>query len=146
MQSIHSLTLDELGALVGAAGEKPFRAKQIFHWVYEKKVADWDRMTDLNKELRTRLQEKFSLSSIRKKSTEESKDGETIKFLWELSDGKLVESVLICSHRPAHRLRLLAGGMSRALRFLRFWKRGAAAQFEHLRDLRTGLPDRPVFA
>jgi 23S rRNA (adenine2503-C2)-methyltransferase len=98
MQSIHSLTLDELSALVSAAGEKPFRAKQIFHWVYEKKVTDWDRMTDLNKELRARLQEKLSLSSIRKKNTEASKDAETLKFLWELSDGKLVESVLICSH------------------------------------------------
>lgn len=97
MQSIHSLSLDEFSKLIIAEGEKAFRAKQIFHWVYEKKVCDWDLMSDLNKSLRSSLKEKFSLSSIRQKNTEASKDEETIKFLWELADGKLVESVLICS-------------------------------------------------
>ncbi len=97
MESIHSLSLEELTRLIAEEGEKPFRAKQIFHWIYEKKVCDWDQMTDLNKTLRSKLKERFSLSSIQQRSVEASKDGETIKFLWELSDGKLVESVLICS-------------------------------------------------
>lgn len=97
MQSIHSLNLDELSRLLVEEGEKPFRAKQIFNWIYEKKVCDWERMTDLNKALRNKLQEKFPLSSIKQKNIEVSKDGETIKFLWELTDGKLVESVLIYS-------------------------------------------------
>jgi 23S rRNA (adenine2503-C2)-methyltransferase len=97
MQSIHILSLEELVALMGKEGEKPFRAKQIFHWVYKKKVCDWEKMTDLSGELRSRLQQHFSLVSIRQKNSEVSKDAETIKFLWELSDGKLVESVLIGS-------------------------------------------------
>ncbi len=97
MQSIHNLSLEELTKLFANEGEKPFRAKQIFHWVYEKKVSDWDQMSDLNKQLRSKLKEKFSLCSILQKNVEASKDEETIKFLWELSDGKLVESVLICS-------------------------------------------------
>lgn len=97
MQSIHSLNLEELGQLLVQEGEKPFRAKQIFNWAYERKECDWEKMTDLNKALRAKLQEKFSLSSIKLKNTEASKDEETTKFLWELSDGKLVESVLICS-------------------------------------------------
>jgi 23S rRNA (adenine2503-C2)-methyltransferase len=97
MQSLHSLSLEELTRFLIEEGEKPFRAKQVFQWVYERKECDWERMTDLNKQLRTKLKEKFSLSSIAQKSTQASKDEETIKFLWELSDGKLVESVLICS-------------------------------------------------
>lgn len=97
MQSIHSLSLEELSELFVKEGEKAFRAKQIFHWVYEKKVCDWEKMTDLNKALRAKLQGKLSLASIQQKTTETSKDSETIKFLWELADGKLVESVLIYS-------------------------------------------------
>ncbi|MBS0605207.1 MAG: 23S rRNA (adenine(2503)-C(2))-methyltransferase RlmN [Verrucomicrobia bacterium] len=97
MQSIHSMSLEELGKLISEEGEKPFRAKQIFHWVYEKKECDWEKMTDLNKSLRARLKDKFSLSTITQKNSEVSKDEETIKFLWELFDGKLVESVLIIS-------------------------------------------------
>src|SRR5579871_850304 len=97
MQSLHSMNLEELSQLLSEEGEKPFRAKQIFHWIYERKVCDWDQMTDLNKALRAKLKEKFSLCSIVQKNVERSNDAETIKFLWELSDGKLVESVLICS-------------------------------------------------
>ncbi len=97
MLSIHDLHIDELAKLLTEEGEKSFRAKQIFHWVYEKKVCDFERMSDLNQSLRAKLKEKLSLSSIRQKNVEASKDAETIKFLWELSDGKLVESVLICS-------------------------------------------------
>jgi 23S rRNA (adenine2503-C2)-methyltransferase len=54
-------------------------------------------MTDLNKALRSKLRDLLSLSCISQKQLQESKDEETTKFLWELSDGKLVESVLICS-------------------------------------------------
>jgi 23S rRNA (adenine2503-C2)-methyltransferase len=97
MQSFHSLSLEELSQLLSKEGEKPFRAKQIFHWIYERKTNDWEKMTDLNKNLRAKLKEKFSLSSITQRSVRESKDEQTTKFLWELADGKWVESVLICS-------------------------------------------------
>lgn len=97
MHSIHALTLEECVSLLAAAGEKPFRAKQIFHWVYQKKVADWEKMTDLNAPLRVKLKGLFSLSSLKEKRMQRSQDEETIKFLWELADGKFVESVLILS-------------------------------------------------
>jgi 23S rRNA (adenine2503-C2)-methyltransferase len=97
MQSVHDFSLEDLQKFLISEGEKGFRAKQIFHSLYERKVADFDLMTDLNKALRTKLKEKLSICSLLQKSTEVSKDAETIKFLWELSDGKLVESVLICS-------------------------------------------------
>ncbi len=98
MQTIHDLSLEDLSRRLAQEGEKPFRAKQIFKWIYEKKECDWERMTDLNKDLRIKLQKMLCLSSISQKNVEVSKDQETIKFLWELADGKLVESVLICSH------------------------------------------------
>jgi 23S rRNA (adenine2503-C2)-methyltransferase len=97
MNTLHALTLEDLARALNEMGEKPFRAKQIFHWVYEKRVADWDKMTDLSGALRLKLKERFSLSSLKKKRELESEDRETIKFLWELADGKLVESVLILS-------------------------------------------------
>lgn len=97
MQPIQSLSLDELSQFLVSQGEQPFRAKQIFKWIYEKKVCDWDKMTDLNKGLRDKLKASFKIASIHQKKTESSLDGETIKFLWELEDGKRVESVLICA-------------------------------------------------
>ena len=95
--SIHSLSLSDLGEILVEQGEKAFRAKQIFHWLYERKEGDWEKMTDLNKELREKLKAKFSLPSLKLRRTLNSEDGETIKFLWELEDQQLVESVLICS-------------------------------------------------
>lgn len=97
MSSVHSISIEELAQLLSKEGEKPFRAKQIFHWIYERKVCDWEQMTDLNKTLRAKLKQKLPIFSISQKNIQQSKDEETIKFLWELSDGKLVESVLICS-------------------------------------------------
>jgi 23S rRNA (adenine2503-C2)-methyltransferase len=98
MNNIHSLSLDALASLLQERGEKPFRAKQIFQWIYEKRASDWDQMTDLGKSLRHTLQSTLSFSSLHLRKTTDSCDGETTKFLWELSDGKLVESVLILSH------------------------------------------------
>lgn len=95
--SVHGLGVDALGQLLVDEGEKPFRAKQILAWVYARRVSDWDDMTDLSLSLRTRLKERLGLSTLRQRGVEASKDGETTKFLWELPDGKLVESVLICS-------------------------------------------------
>jgi 23S rRNA (adenine2503-C2)-methyltransferase len=99
MQSLHNLSLEELMQFLSKEGERPFRAKQIFHWIYECKVDHWEKMTDLSKNLRFRLKENFLISSISQRNIQESKDEETTKFLWELSDGKLVESVLICSEK-----------------------------------------------
>src|ERR1700733_12850860 len=97
MQSIHALTLEACADILAGAGEKPFRAKQIFHWVYQKKVTDWEKMTDLSAPLRVKLKSLFSLGSLKEKRMQRSQDEQTIKFLWELADGKLVESVLILS-------------------------------------------------
>ena len=58
-------------------------------------MQSWDQMTNLSKALRVSLAEDFCLTSLKLKKTVDSEDGQTTKFLWELADGKLVESVLI---------------------------------------------------
>src|SRR5579862_7209655 len=97
MISFHSLSQEECADALTNEGEKPFRAKQIFQWVYGRREIDWDKMTNLGGTLREKLKGLFSLSTLKSRRTLQSKDEETIKFLWELSDGKLVESVLILS-------------------------------------------------
>lgn len=95
MQNLYSLTENQLKEWLVSQGEKPFHATQIFEWIYQKKVGSWNEMTNLSKKLREKLAEHFRLQALKLKKTVDSEDGETTKFLWELSDGNLVESVLI---------------------------------------------------
>ncbi|MBI3236147.1 MAG: 23S rRNA (adenine(2503)-C(2))-methyltransferase RlmN [Chlamydiales bacterium] len=93
----HEFSLEQWNEWFQSHGEKAFRSKQILQWVYGRLKTDWEEMTDLNKPLRELLAASFHWEGLSQKSVQHSQDGETIKFLWELSDGKLVESVLICS-------------------------------------------------
>lgn len=95
MQSLFDLTEVELKKWLTDKGEKPFRSSQILAWIYQKSVASWEGMSNLSKELRTKLSEHFLLNSLKPVRFVDSTDGDTTKFLWELADGKLVESVLI---------------------------------------------------
>ncbi len=97
MKSFHSTREEELKQWLIGCGEKPFRASQILDWVYKKGILDWNQMSNLGAPLKQKLAEHFQLNSLKLVKTEESTDGETTKFLWELVDGKLVESVLIRS-------------------------------------------------
>ena len=92
---ICGLTLAEVKEKLQEIGEPAFRANQIFDWIYHKKAASFDAMTNLSKELRSKLAQVFRYPSIRLIRTQQSE--ETTKFLWELSDGKQIESVLIYS-------------------------------------------------
>ena len=93
--NIHQFTLEALKAWLVENEEKPFRANQIFDWVYTNFVSSWDEMSNLNKSLKTLLADKISISSLKLVKTEKSSDGQTIKYLWQLEDEKFVESVLI---------------------------------------------------
>lgn len=95
MFDIFETTEEELGRKLVQIGEKSFRAKQIFEWIYQKGITDWDKMTNLSQNSRDAFARELSLSSLTLKQTQDSQDGETTKFLWQLKDGKLVESVLI---------------------------------------------------
>jgi len=78
-------------------GEREFHAKQIMDWIYQKGAASWEEMSNLSKQLRSKLSLSVSFPLLERVRVTESKDQETFKFLWRLRDGQLVESVLICS-------------------------------------------------
>lgn len=92
--SVYSLQLDDLKKWLEDNGEKAFRATQIFEWLYEKRVSSFDDMTNLSKELRNKLDENFTLTTLKTIIQQTSKDG-TIKFLFELQDGYSIETVLM---------------------------------------------------
>ncbi|MBQ6126286.1 MAG: radical SAM protein, partial [Erysipelotrichaceae bacterium] len=73
---------------------KAFHGRQIFRWIYDKRINDFDLMTDLSKNLIAKLKEDFTISPLTVIDRQISKDG-TQKFLFELEDKTLVESVLM---------------------------------------------------
>lgn len=79
---------------VMALDEKPFRALQVFKWIWQKGVTDFEQMTNVSKALRKVLAERAYLSTLTERLVQRSSDG-TAKFLWGLEDGYAVESVLI---------------------------------------------------
>lgn len=93
--NLFGLTLDQLQTLMEQAGEKRYRGRQLFQWIYQKGIFDLHRMTNLNRSLRERLAERFEirLPEIAGEQTDPH-DG-TRKFLVRLYDGALVEMVLI---------------------------------------------------
>ena len=93
-QFIHGLQFDELQAWVEEAGEKKFRAKQIWEWLYHQVAASWDDMTNLPKALREKLAKTFLFDPLEKVELQESETG-TRKILSRLVDGELIEEVLI---------------------------------------------------
>ncbi|MBE6954589.1 MAG: 23S rRNA (adenine(2503)-C(2))-methyltransferase RlmN [Ruminococcaceae bacterium] len=94
---IKSLTLQEMQQLFKDMGEPAFRAKQVFTWLH-RGAKSFDEMTNLSKSLREKLTEtcEITVPQVERKQVSQ-KDG-TIKYLWRLSDGNCVESVLMRYH------------------------------------------------
>jgi 23S rRNA (adenine2503-C2)-methyltransferase len=93
-KNIRQLSLPELEQYFENLGEKKFRAKQVYDWLWLKGAGSFEAMSNLSKELRTRLNEEFTLPSLTVDTTQVSSDG-TIKSRFRTSDGHLVEGVLI---------------------------------------------------
>jgi 23S rRNA (adenine2503-C2)-methyltransferase len=91
---ILSMTIEELSDLMLSIDEKKFRAKQIYQWLHEKRVCSFNEMTNLPKVLQDKLEEKCNITKLNKIRQVKSKDG-TIKYLFELNDHNVVESVLM---------------------------------------------------
>ena len=94
VNNIRTLTLAELEEYFQNIGEKKFRAKQVYEWLWQKQAQSFDAMTNLSKELRAKLNEHFSLPALTIDATQYSADG-TIKSRFKTVDGHLVEGVLI---------------------------------------------------
>jgi 23S rRNA (adenine2503-C2)-methyltransferase len=94
MREIKELNLGQLEELLKAWGRPDYQAKQIFSWLYQKKVQDFSAMSDLPLELRSRLKAEFSLQGLSLLKKQVSRDG-TEKFLFRLQDKNSIEAVVI---------------------------------------------------
>ena len=97
MNHLKSMTIDEIGAVLKELGQPAFRAKQVFSWLH-KGVRSYEEMSNLPKALRERLAESYPLHTPQVVRKQESKKDGTIKYLWQLSDGNCVETVLMRYH------------------------------------------------
>ena len=92
--NLKSLTQPELANILKELGQPAFRTKQIFTWLH-KGVRSYDEMTNLPKGLRDTLAQQYPINAPKVVRKQESKKDGTIKYLWELSDGNCVETVLM---------------------------------------------------
>lgn len=92
---IKSMTLEELKAFVVEAGEKGFRAGQIYEWLHKKQVSSFEEMTNLSKNLIEKLNQSCRLVTLQKVEVQTSKLDGTKKYLFALDDGNVIESVLM---------------------------------------------------
>jgi len=91
---IRSLSLDALQQQFVAMGEKAFRAKQVYEWLWKKSCISFDEMSNISKELRTKLSETFTINNVKIHNSQFSAD-KTIKNSFILHDSHLIEGVLI---------------------------------------------------
>ena len=95
--NLKSLTQPELADILKQLGQPAFRAGQVFTWLH-KGVRSYDEMTNLPKALRDTLSEQYPIHAPQVVRRQESKRDGTIKYLWQLSDGNCVETVLMRYH------------------------------------------------
>jgi len=97
MTDLKSMTLEEMTESLRALGEPAFRGKQVFTWLH-RGVTSFDEMTNLSKPLREKLKKEYSLTVPKVARKQVSRLDGTMKYLWELSDGNCIESVLMQYH------------------------------------------------
>ena len=97
MKNIKDYNFEQLKQEMIQIGEKPFRAEQIFKWIYQEKVKTFDEMTNISLDLRKKLKENYTLCNYNILKKQESKDG-TIKYLFDVLDGNAIETVLMRYH------------------------------------------------
>ena len=97
MKNIKDYSLEELKEEIKEIGEKPFRAEQIYKWIYENRVSSFDEMTNLSLELREQLKQNYEIKEFKIITKQVSSDG-TKKYLFDLLDGNAIETVLMEYH------------------------------------------------
>lgn len=93
-KNIREVSLPDLVLFLAGHGEKAFRAKQIWQWVWQRGITDFEGMTNLSKCIRDLLSQHFYFDSLSPQYIQTAADG-TVKTAWRLTDGEVVESVLI---------------------------------------------------
>lgn len=94
MINLYDLSREAIHDLLQVWGEPRFRADQLINWLYERRVASFDAMTNLPKTLRERLKQEATLGTLELVAEQRSRD-KTVKRLYKLHDGQLIESVLM---------------------------------------------------
>ena len=97
MIDLKSMTLEEISDTLKSMGEPAFRGKQVFTWLH-KGATSFGEMTNLSKSLREKLQENCFITAPKVARKQVSQMDGTIKYLWELSDGNCIETVLMRYH------------------------------------------------
>ncbi len=97
MKNIKDYNLEDLKQELITIQEKPYRAEQIFNWLYKEKVKSIDEMTNLSLELREKLKQNYTMCNFKILKKQESSDG-TIKYLFDVLDGNAIETVLMQYH------------------------------------------------
>jgi len=98
MTDIKSMTISELKDYAASLGEPSYRAVQIYGWLHKKMVGDFDEMSSLSGSLRNRLKKECTLTVLKKAAVQISRIDDTHKYLFELPDGNLIESVMMRYH------------------------------------------------
>lgn len=93
MDSIFNYKLEDLEEFFLSIGEKKFKARQIFEWIYKKHIYDFYEMSNISKSLQEKLNNTFSTNLLKIKTKQSSKL--TNKYLFELDDGNMIEAVLM---------------------------------------------------
>lgn len=93
MKSIYDKTLEQLEEYFESIGEKKFKARQLYDWLYKKRVTSFDEMTNIKKELRTFIASTYTMEPL--KILERQKGDDVVKYLFELKDGNKIEAVLM---------------------------------------------------
>ncbi len=94
MEHIYGYTIEKLQSYLIEKNEKPFRSKQIIEWLYRHKIESFAEITNIKKEFIEKLQQDFVLDTLQLVTQQTSFDG-TQKFLFQLADGNLIETVLM---------------------------------------------------
>ena len=97
MKNIKDYNIEELKNEIIELGEKPYRAEQVFKWIYQDKVKNFDEMTNLSIELREKLKRNYNMCNYKILRKQESSDG-TKKYLFDVLDGNAIETVLMSYH------------------------------------------------
>ena len=97
MKNIKDFNIEELKQELVNLGEKPFRAEQIFKWIFEENVTSFDEMTNISLELREKLKKEYTLCIFNIIKKQVALDG-TIKYLFDVLDGNAIETVLMKYH------------------------------------------------
>jgi 23S rRNA (adenine2503-C2)-methyltransferase len=97
--NLKGLNLAEITAQMAELGEKPYRAHQIYQWLYQKNVTSWAQMSNISAPLRAELADRFDITTVHLKDSKRSRSDGSVKFLFELNDGSLIESVYMTEER-----------------------------------------------